>query len=299
MLGSLTDEGDAISPEVLTDRLGVDPQDASLLIYLLLTASSDSDVQLPLFEEDGDVGLLWAGGARGRALRLTMGETFALESALDEVGVPADDETRRTLERSLAPTALDLEAVVDEVERTLAPLGHPSVATTLSTCSKALVQGKALDFSYQGTADREARRRHVMPRGLRRQDDSWFVDGVDTDSGLSRTFRTDRMTDVRLDATARADASVGADIQTPATPTVTLRFSDESYLETLDWPGLVVTGRGTHGLTATMPDFGGEWLPRHVAACSGTVTTDDAGLATRVRAVARDALTRGSAASRR
>ena len=57
--------------------------------------------------------------------------------------------------------------------------------------------------------------------------------------------------------------------------TVTVTLHDAHYLDLLNWKRLEVISRQDGVVTARVPYFGGMWLPRMIAACAGTATTND------------------------
>jgi proteasome accessory factor C len=293
VLGSLDDANDEVSPTALASRFDISEDQAKRLIYLLTTASDESGSWLPLYltDEEG-VALCSSDSTRGRPCRLTISETMALMSALDQIGVPTSDPARMAVSHSMVTPGVDQE----EVERLMAPQGHPSTARDLDVCAKAILDGKVISMSYRGTADAEPRVRRIACHRVRHEEGTWYVDATDMDSGGERTFRLDRMGNVtREDMMAR-----------PATPesathsrTLTVEFDDVRYLDSLAWPGLRVTSRTDGHVTAEIPYYGGDWLPRHIAACGGTARADDEQVMAQVRRIAMDELTRARPATSR
>ena len=279
LASSLSEAGDSLSAEAVAARLGVTPSEAEKLMGLLATAQTADGTGLPLVQEDdGQLTLLLGEGVRGRRLKLNLAETTALLAALDRMGVSRDDPLRARLESSLPGAAPD-EGLV---HRMLGELTCGSEA--LLACARSLREGTDLRFGYRSADAPAARARQVRPEGLRHDEGRWYLDAYDLGRHGERTFRLDRMEDVEPASPAPVDArEEGARARS-----VTLLFSDARYLDLLPWHDLTVEkDAGAGALRATIPYYGGMWLPRMVAACGGTVTTDDADVNALARAYAR------------
>lgn len=289
LVSSLSEAGDALSVEAVSARLGVSVERARKLLSLVMSSSVGDDAGLPLVEDGEDeVSLLRDEGMRGRAVRLTRTEALALAAALDRIGVGRDDPAREAVEAALFSSPVDER----QVERLLGAGTAPS-GEELAACATAIYERRALTFRYRGAADGAEARRTVLPRGLRSEEDSWYLDAWDLDRRGERTFRLDRMSDVKVeDASAPAGVDGRGGAETAREVRVT--FRDERFLSLLPWHGLVVEGRDEDGSVRTRTAYyGGEWLVRMLAACGGTAVTDDAELASRVRDYARTRLAEG------
>ena len=268
LVGSLSEAGDALTPEAVSAGLGVSLERAERLIELVLTATIGDDARLPLVEEGGGVTLLLSEGVRGRRLRLTRSETVALVAALHELGVDEVDPLLGRLRSSLDEGALDPRLVRDALTAGAAA----GAATELGTCAAALAQGRELSFLYRKAGAAVGERRQVRPVGLRHEDSAWYLDAHDVARDDERTFRVDRMSETRL---------LGRSEPLPTrcherAREVELLFSDARYLRLLPWHRLRVEEADEQGrIRAHTPYYGGDWLPRMVAACAGTVTTSD------------------------
>lgn len=297
LVASLSESGDALSAEAVSSRLGVTAERAQTLIDLVCTAHTSAETPLPLVADEaaGEISLdLVPESLRGRRLRLTRGETLALLAALERLGVAADDPLRTRLESSLSESAPDRALV----ERLLAPdsAGEKDhLSSTLVACARARVHREALSFRYRKASDAHAREeeRHVAPSALRHEDAAWYLDGFDLDRQGERTFRVDRMANVRpIGPPSRHGAARPPEGDSAADARhVTLTFSDPRYLDLLDWHELDVEPHADRDpVRATTPHYGGPWLARMVAACGGTVTTDDPALDAEVARYARQLL---------
>ena len=268
LVTSLSEAGDALTPEAVSAKLGVSQERAEKLIGLVLTLSGAEGAALPLVEEDGGITLAFSQGIRGRRLRLTRSETMALVAALERLGVGPSDPLRTRLQSSLDTAPVD----EDLVRRLVGKTEDAGTGAVISACSQALSSRGDLAFAYQKSALDEPLPRRAAPRRLRREEGLWYLDALDLDRGGERTFRLDRMSDVR--AVPRAG---GRSSRPSPTRQVLITFSDARYLDLLPWHELRIVGRGEKdGLVqAETSYYGGMWLPRMVAACAGTATTND------------------------
>ena len=289
LASSLSEAGDALTADAVAHRLGTSRQRAEKLIDLVATATTSGGVGLPLVEDGrGEVTLITGAGVRGARLRLSRAETTALLAALDRIGVPADDPLREALGPSLPDGALD----VGTVARALGG-SRRGGGPALRTCSRALLRGYELRFSYARVGESAHRDRRVAPEGLRFEDDVWYLDAHDLDRREERTFRLDRMERVEaVRPAAAAPRRVAREART-----VTLTFRDPALLEALPWHDLHVTDAEKDGAVAAQtPYYGGMWLPRMVAACGGAVTCDDPEVSALARGYAREQLQKQGAA---
>lgn len=292
LVASLSEAGDALSVEAVSSRLGVDAVRAEKLISLVATAAGAGGTQLPLVEERGEVSLVFSQGMRGRRLRLTRTETVALAAVLEELGVREDDPLRARLRDSLAEDPVDERLVA----RLVSGSESAHVTDAISACARAITLRQALSFLYEkpGSAARE--RRRAIPRELRHEDSTWYLDALDLDRQAGRTFRLDRMS-----AFEAQPAPEAAPECPQAAREVRLDFSDARYLDLLPWHDLLHVERGEKDNTARAVThyYGGMWLPRMVAACGGAVTADDAEVTSLAARYAREqlSLTRGTPAT--
>lgn len=285
LVGALNECGDVLTADSLISRLGVSRETAMKMLMLIVTAGDEEDSFLSVSSSDdfSEVSLAFSGGMRGKSVRLTKSETIAAIAALNLIGVPADDPLRVSLGRSLLSPAVK----EDELKRVLAPMNPTREATELSACASALAQGHAISFDYQGSLDASPRRRHVEPTSLEQREGNWYLDGFDLDRMGLRRFRVDRMTDVSDEGPSRG---VGAEARQEPSRTVEIAFSDLSYLSLFAWPGLKLARTDETSAEGTIPYYGGMWLPRRIAACSGTVTTTDDEVMRLARSYAADQL---------
>ena len=277
LLGALDSEGDTITADAVASRLGISREKALRHIEMLCTVTNEQGTYLPLYiSDDGsEVTLAFDGELRGRPCRLTVAETRAIAHALDRIGLATDDPTRVALRSSFSANPAD----DGDVSRFLAGDGGPEETEAISVCAQALLDGVALSFPYRGVEDPMPRRRTVEPERLRHSGSHWYLDGYDLDRGGERSFRLDRMgTPSVTDALPPS-----LEPREPVERDVELRFADRTYLDVLDWPDLHDLHEDDGVLVGSIPYYGGEWLVRRIAACGGSVTTDDFALAAQVR----------------
>ena len=284
LVTSLSEAGDALTPEAVSAKLGVSREHAEKLIELVLTVSGSDGRVLPLVEEGGGVTLAFSQGVRGRRLRLTRPETMALVAALERLGVAPDDPLRSRLEEALAREPVDGNLVRRLVGRS----EDDEVGEVIAACSQALSGRRDLAFLYRKASQGEPVPRRATPRRLRREEGLWYLDALDLGRGGERTFRLDRMADVRAVERAGSRSSRPR----PARQ-VLLTFSDARYLDLLPWHELRVVEREERDgiVRAETSYYGGMWLPRMIAACAGTVTTNDPEVNALVESYARSLLT--------
>lgn len=286
LVGALREQGSTLSAPAVAARLGIDRARAEELLSLVLTSSSTSAAQLPLglSEDESELVLCFSRGSRGRPLRLTVGESRALAEALDVLGFAADDPLRADLVAAFWPDAL----TEDEARRRIEPVLAGEANERLEACSRALTEEACLSFSYRGSADAQGQLRTVLPLSLRHEGERWYLDAHDLGRQALRSFRIDRMEDVRVTGGKRRLPQIPADAD--GTRTVLLRFHDAHLVKLLEWPHLKVlhdgSRKGEDEVVASIPYYGGPWLARRLASGGGTVTTDDGALAAAAREVA-------------
>lgn len=273
IISSLDHTGDSLDVTAIAGRLGISEQDARHRMDLILAAGGEGAAVLPLSEEENSGRLTLEGGSgnHARRLRLTTSETVAVEAALNQMGIPANAPLRQKIAASLSSQRPG-EPETTKTAKVTPPEGSSHTAEVLLQCSKAIAQLGMLDFSYQGIADKTPQQRHVDPRGLRNADGSWYLDAYDPSRQGTRVFRLDRMTNVHI---APAEQLPPEAARTTVARVVRIEFHDRHYLELLAWPGLHVDRDDGSVVRAHIPYYGGEWLPRRIAACGGTAHTND------------------------
>lgn len=290
LVASLDEEGAFLSVETVAARLGVSAERAELLLNLLLTACVDTGYQLPLGLAEGDALVLTRSqGVTGRPIRLTPGENRALVEALDELGIAADDALRQDVLAAFGNAGFTQDEARRRVDAALDLDDEGAESDVLEACSRTILSGAWLAFAYQAAGQSEPATRRANPQGLRHDGDFWYLDAFDLDRDAMRTFRVDRMDDVRV----MSHAAPGAGDELPAARderTVQVAFAGTRFLDLLEWPRLEIVGVAGERHVGELPDYGGTWLPRHLAACGGDVVTSDEDLAARVRDVARELL---------
>lgn len=283
LVASLSDSGDYVSEEAIARRFGCGP-DQTRRLYLLLRGAGGEE-GLTLIEDEE--GLAVGAGTRGRRLRLTAKETFALLCALEQLGIDADDPLRLKLAGALCEDGIDRGLL----SRIHAEQPGSAVAENRHTCSMAIALRSDVAFSYQGTRDAEPRGRTATPLGFIRSEGYWYLDAVDAKGGAKKTFRLDRMVGARVAGRSPASAArheeAGRGVG-ETTRRIAIRFDDLRFYELFFWPRLEVTERDDEAgtLEGTIPYYGGDWLVRQLAGCGGAVHVDDPDVTVAVRAYA-------------
>ena len=280
LLATLDDEGDSIDAAAIAERLDCDEAHAQKLLYLLSSTNTENYI-VPLYADDSEKNLVLANattGSRGYGLRLSAAETTALLAALEKLGVPKDDPLRARLDSSL----LSAEAKIDraDVRRVLGGEKATSIPEHVQTCSAAIAGKKALRFLYTKVRERGTSERLVVPQSLEFKEGFWYVNTYDLVRSDTRQFKVDRMEQLAIeDVPQTAPRDLPAGEKGRARTLVQLAYTDVRYLENyLWWPDLEFLTQNEDGSgTAQIPYLeNSTWLPRQVAACGGTVTTNNA-----------------------
>lgn len=309
LLGALAQKGDTVTIDAISNRMGVSKEHAQKLLLLLSSASGEYGTPLTVFQNnDDELTIAFDHATVGRPLRLTKSESIALEAALNYLHLDLNDPFRKRVEKAYVSGGVSAK----EVAQALAPADTASNAAALPTITHAIAQQSHITFMYQGSADAVQKSRLVRPIGLRRGDAGWYLDAYDLNRRGERTFRVERMDQVNEvgDATTsspankRSNESKGSPsrssygstpITMPVEPEpnqrkskarrVTLTFHDSKSLSLFEWPGLHIVSQNSGCIMATIPYYASSsmWLPRHLAACGGKVTTDDAELQLAIR----------------
>lgn len=284
-LWSALSGGSSIDVHVVASRLGIDEKSAGRLLELLATAHGNETDYLPLYvdtsEDANDVVALQATpNARG-PVSLTEREFAALTSALNTLGVSADDPLRAKLAACCQAANQD-KATASNLANELAAAYSSSNSDTLFEISKALGESLDLSFHYAGSNDSQPRQRTVSPERIYHDSRIWYLDAYDHMRRGKRTFRIDRMSDVR--SIPHSPGSTPSDGSQNEPRLVELRFSDEGILTDRDWPGICVLRKQDGCITASIPYYEStsSWLVRRIASYGGRVSTNDIALRQRV-----------------
>ena len=281
VIASLNSEGAEVTVEAVAARLGKTHEEAEALIDQLYGVSTNPEesIYLPVYaDDDGSVRVEASAGMPGRALRLTSQETAAVKCALAWLGVPEDDPFALKMTEQLGAGGFDSASVA----RVLAPAGNAADEDVRETCARAMAEGAELEFDYRKVGSSEVERRHVRPERFDPNDGAWLLEGFDLLRQGKRRFRLDRIEDVRLVEGGGPAHTVAASQDAPRTVTIT--FDSPHWVELLPWHDLTPVKR--RELTYTTPWYGGDWLPRMIAACGGHATCDDKEVAGAARAIA-------------
>lgn len=278
LLGSLSLAGDSVTIEAISSRMGITSEEASALMDIVCQASGvESGGLLISMNDDETAYTLQYTDVRGRPLRLTDPETFALIHALDIVGVEEDDPLRHRLQDAFGSPDVEESQVRQALGAARGDEWH-AWRNTLQTCAESQVDARAITFLYQGLRDASPRMRRASVLRLVPKDSGWYMDALDLDIDERRTFRVDSMSKVALGD--YLEDGEGDPMGSPAPHEVTLDFHDPHYLTMFEWPGLRVIRIHDGITTCSIPYYGkrSSWLPRRIVACGGTLTSPDAEL---------------------
>lgn len=269
LLGSLSKTGDSVSIDAISRRLGLTLEEAESLMDIVCQASSEEWGGLLISANDeGTEFTLQYPGIRGRPVRLTKAESFALIHALDLAGIPQKDSLRERLLGAFSSPQVD-EKVVRQA------LGGESLTeqSPLFLCARSQVERRSLTFLYKGLKDSVPRPRIAAVRMLTMQDDHWYVSAHDLDLGEERTFRVDRMAQVSIGPAFVPP--INAEAEEPEMVGITI--ADTTYYTMFDWPGLRVIRTTSNAIYGKIPYYGtrSTWLLRRICAGKGRIIVDD------------------------
>ncbi len=190
---------DSVTGAELAQRLGVDLRTVQRYIVRL------KDLSVPIESTPGVGGAYrLRPGFRLPPLLLTNEEAFALSlglRALRQIGLeafaPATESALAKLQRVL-PLALreSLRTVEDTVALVPSTWAIPTSVTSLIAAASAIRAGKRIRFSYESHA-RDVSAREVEPYAVLHIDDRWYLIGRCLTRKAMRTFRLDRVTNLR------------------------------------------------------------------------------------------------------
>lgn len=279
IISEFIEKGDRVDAKDIARVFDQPVDHANKLLSNALTSSNSDTYNMPLIfdsEDESSLTLIDSRGARGYKLRLGPGEAIALIAALERLGIPEEDQLRARLVSSLlasdAPSG-------DMVRRTLGGENSVHAPENVRTCAAARANNVALRFMYTKVGQQSTEERRVFPEALTCEEDLWYLDAYDFARSGRRRFRVDRMERLVLEdipQTAPQDLPVGE--KNREQTMVQLTYTDIAYLEKyLWWPRLEFLTQNEDGSgTAQIPYLeNSTWLPRQVAACGGTVTTNN------------------------
>ncbi len=271
ILGSLSEEGDRITLDGISGRLGVSQDEAASMMSIVCQASGEDFGGLLISANDSFTEFtLQYPGVRGRPIRLTTSETIALSFALDMASIGTDDPLRLKLRTAFSSDDVNEQ----EVKRALGAPIDPDIQRSLFCCARAQAESRMLSFMYKGLADENPRQRCAIVRHIRRTDARWYVEAHDLDQLADRVFRLDRMSCIAIGPHGRLPQE---DLAAASSHLVKVRFTDPSYLTIFEWPGLKISKRTQRFVEGTLVYYGpsSDWLIRRIIACRGALQVED------------------------
>jgi predicted DNA-binding transcriptional regulator YafY len=295
LLGQLQ-PGARVEIDALARQLGTSPAELAEDLETLSMCGVGEfmpDELVPIMVEDGYVETFGALPAVSGSIRLSGAEAAALAAALQTVGVSASDPLAAKLAEAASPEFDPAE--LEHQIRYAVDEGRRSVFQLLA---RALDEGIVIELSYAGAGQAEGTVRVVEPMALFAERGAWYLTGWCRQRGGWRTFRVDRIREVKLTGehvTRDPDgAPVSAAVWAAAgqIPLATLRFAAGERFSDRDWPGAQVVSTEADGVrTVTVPFAGTEWIARRVAARMGRVELiEPADARAAVAAICREAL---------
>ena len=271
LLGSLSHTGDAVTIDAISSRMGISHEDASTMMDIVCQASGEESSGLLISANDDMTEFtLQYPDVHGRPIRLTASETVAVTHALDLVGIAPDDEIRVRLKTAFTSPEIEERDVRHALgDRISAP------SNSLFLCARAQAEQFSLSFLYLGLRDKQPRPRCVAVDKILSRDGAWYMEAQDLDICQQRTFRIDRMSNVRLDSPL--ENTVAPKGRDQGGRIVRIIFNNELYLNVFEWPGLVIQSRKNGQIRGEIPYYGegNDWLIRRLAACGGDVVVED------------------------
>lgn len=138
-----------------------------------------------------------------RPMRPTPAEALRLVLTVDAVAEVLGDELP-----ALTRAAAKIRDALGVPER-VADVLEPSTTSVVFEVRRALAEGRRLELHYQGRGDDAPRARTVDPWRVQVVSGDWYLQGHDQEAGDLRTFRLDRVAQVRVTDEA-------ADVPAPA-----------------------------------------------------------------------------------
>ena len=206
-------------------------------------------------------------------VRLSLAEAHALSAALSAAGFSASDPLNVKL---AAATSASLDA--EELARTLHTETAQHDVTVFEALAAAIRDHEAVAIDYQREGADAPSRRTVEPLQLLSDRGAWYLSAWCREAAAFRTFRIDRIRDLRATAEQFEPESHGAfglgstAFLAEGLPMARLRFArGEEYIER-EWPGSRLAERSKEGdAIAEVPFAGTDWIARRVVARLGRV----------------------------
>lgn len=259
----------------LAERTGLSQKTLAGELTVLSLCSGDPRDPLsfiPVLVDGGRVDVFGQMPALERPIRLTPAEVAALIAALEVAGVPSADPLFATLTSASTPSAR-----IEDVERMVmaSSAASPDFAEVLWRVSLGIESSRVLELEYQSAGSDVPKQRAVEPVGTLRDRDTWYLRAWCRKAGAERTFRFDRICDIRVTGevfAARDAAPVGSPLTTDGLPIARLRLAPGLELAEAEWPGLEVVEQLADGSSlADIPFAGHAWIARKVVAHLGAI----------------------------
>lgn len=258
-LFALLERENAISIPQIATLLGSDEETIWNLLEDLLFAYDS--VQIPLRLDKNHAQLMRS--ETSRVLRLNASETALLLDALEAHGLTSDDE----LVRKLVETKGFLgEAHVDTdgTSASIRTRSHGTQAGVLEQLASACedIEHRVIAIEYHKEGATGTQTRLLEPHAIHSDGDHTLLEAYDRERGGWRTFRIDRVREVRV---LEEHFDPKEPEETEAARTAVLLFAEGHVPE--DWPGLKQLRTHDDGcVEGSIPWYGSLWLPKKIIA---------------------------------
>ena len=285
LAAALRDSFDAVESSAVQSRFGVTIEEAAILMELLQLTDENGYLPLPLTGDQDALTLVGESPFRTRRLVLTDEETLALKEAFTVLALPQESVFWKLLK---APYTANSSS--DDASASLVSKSYTKEVDAFLTCANAIAESRVISFEYryemtfvetQSNKKAAISQREVLPYKLSYGENGWLVEGVDLNLEQQRVFRVNRMSCIETQSASFEHRKLAERVQDSAmqekSQLVELTFFDKNALTRYSWPGLKTVGsqRNAVEIKATIPYYGGTWLPQRLVALKRKVTTKD------------------------
>ena len=292
LASALRESFDALDLDVIQERFAISSKEAYILSELLQLPSENNVSSLPLTFKENILTLVGDSPFKKHRLVLNAEEQHALYEAFISISLPQDSLFWNLLE---SPYCSLKSSYSIKNGSSLSKNKKSSSAfrevDTFMQCSEAISQNMCLSFTYHSKkhnnldemptdSNLTITKRTIVPRRLLYGENGWLIEGVDLALKKIRVFRLSRMEHISSDVSTfeqQKEASRVTSSSTNSSSLVKLTFLDKSVPVHYTWPGVTIL-RNNHKsdeIKATIPYYGGTWLPQRLIAHKEFIKTDN------------------------